>query len=76
MPTGASPGDPGQRFRRAQMQLPFVLLGQHGIELVNPAMQSDLVPFGDDAPLFVRVEQRGDGGHEEGGRNARLPSAA
>src|SRR5437016_14133622 len=32
---------------------------------MDPAMDADLVPFGDDAALLVGVNKRGDGGHIE-----------
>ena len=35
------------------------------MHLVNPAVDADLVAFGDDTALFVGMEERGDGGNEE-----------
>ena len=38
---------------------------QHRVALVDPAVDADLVAFGDDAALLVGIEQRGHGRHEE-----------
>jgi hypothetical protein len=41
------------------------LVGQHGVELVDPAVDADLVAFGDHLALLVRMEQGGDRRHVE-----------
>ena len=47
MPTGAHARDLFDGVGCAQVQLPLVGLGQARVDLVNPAVQSDLVAFGD-----------------------------
>ena len=49
------------------MQLSLVGLGQARVDLVNPAVQSDLVAVGNHPALFVGMQQRRDGRHEERG---------
>src|SRR5262245_4101990 len=34
---------------------------------MDPTVDADLMALGNEAPLLVRVEQRGDSGHKEGG---------
>jgi hypothetical protein len=50
----------------------FRLVGEHGIELVDPAVDADLVPLGDHLALFVRVEQGDHRRHIEGRRHVVL----
>ncbi len=53
----------------AHDQILLGLIGKHRVQFVDPRMDADLVAFGDDAPLLVRIEQRTHGRHIEGRRH-------
>ena len=61
-----------ERVRRAQHEIALRVVGQHRVELVDPAVDADLVPFGHHAALLVGVDEGRDGGHVEGGLDAVL----
>src|SRR4051812_39950578 len=54
-----------QDIRGATLKVIFIFKRQMRIALVDPAVDADLVAFGNDAALLIRIEERGDGGHEE-----------
>src|SRR5262245_33615167 len=69
---GTSAGDLLQGVGGSHLKVTFRRLGQHRIALVDPAMDSDLVTFGDYAALLVGIEHRRDGRHEKAGRHRVL----
>ena len=75
VPTGGADADragAGEAFERvggAEGEVALGAGGQPGVGLVDPGMDADLVAGGGDAADFVGVQQGGNGGIEEAGRN-------
>jgi hypothetical protein len=57
--------DVGQRVVGPQQQRTLVVAGEQRGVLVNPAMDADFVAGVADAARLVRIDQRGNGWHEE-----------
>src|SRR3982075_1461930 len=69
---GAPAGDLLRHVSGPQHQIALGRERQNGVELVNPAMDADLVAFVDQGALLLGIEHRGDCGHVEGGLHAVL----
>ena len=63
-------GDLFERLGRAQHQVAFGVVGQHRIQLVDPAVNADLMTFRHHTALLVLVQQGCDRRHVEGRRHA------
>src|SRR5271154_2540349 len=61
------PGDLFEGIGRAPHQIALGLVRENGVQFVNPAVDADLVAFGDNPALLVRVEQRGHRRHVKAG---------
>ena len=77
MPTGRTPAIRFERVRRSRsMRSRSASYRQRRVELVDPAVDADLVAFGSDAALLVGVEEGGDGRDVERRRDRRTGRAA
>ena len=61
----ADTGDLLERVGRTHLQLALGVARQLAVALVDPAVNADLVALGDVRALFVGIQQRDHGGHEE-----------
>lgn len=63
---GPHASDAFQCVGRPKMQVPLYILGQGGVQLVDPAVEPDLVSLGDELALLFRMKQGSDCRNEKG----------